>query len=70
MTVLFERTTLGIDEVKQLTVSDIVEDPNSGGFVRIISVLTATSGNVPVVELRLSAMEKAKLEITTPPQEF
>lgn len=71
MPVILDNVKLDIDEVKTVMISDIGEYPASGGYSRLISIYTETSSDRrPRLELLLTSMDRATLEIVTPPQLF
>lgn len=65
-------TRLEITEVRDVQVSDVVED-GAGGFVRALKVFgepAASAGPAPILEVQIRSDTEADLDITTPVLSF
>lgn len=66
----FTHLKLKVDALKQVVVSDIVEDSDYGGYARTIYFYdqdSSVAARSPVLEVTIRDTSKDNLEMTTPP---
>ena len=68
-----DRLYLSYADIKQVLVSDIVQDENTSNYVRTIQVFTDAPDTLnmkPVLEIRISGALETDVQIKTPELQF